>query len=166
MEMRVPDPLQQRVFERLRQARLRPTSARVCLLQILLAPPQAKLGAETIFQRLLSVDVSISLGTIYRVLKELEEHGLLAREWQTSTAGNKSLYLIRPEVAEVPPCQLVCATCRRRVAVRDAQLNQEIARVAASHGWAAGDCAVTLRCTACAAASGADANGYPPSMSV
>lgn len=160
MEMRAPDPLQQRVFERLRQARLRPTSARVCLLQILLTVPQPKLGAETIFQHLLSAGVSISLGTIYRVLKELEEHGLLMREWQANAAGNKSLYLIRPDVDAVPPCQLVCDVCQCRVAVQDAELNQQIARVAAVQRWTTGD-AVTLqlRCAACAGVPEAAVHG-------
>lgn len=141
-----------RIFERLRAARLRPTSARICILQILDASERAALNAETIYQQLAQIGIAVSLGTIYRVLKEMEQSGLLLREREVSARGNKARYLIRPEQAEADSCYLVCRVCERSVLMQDAALIEQLRGSAALHGMEIGArvLSVQMRCASCA----------------
>lgn len=141
-----------RIFERLRAARLRPTSARICILQILDASARAALNAEVIYQQLLQIGIAVSLGTIYRVLKEMEQAGLLLREREASASGNKARYLIRPERVETDSCYLVCRVCERSVLMQDAALIEQLRATAALHDMAIGArvLSVQMRCASCA----------------
>ena len=155
MDMAILNRAQQgdgRIFERLRAARLRPTSARICILQMLDASARAALNAETIYQQLTQMGIAISLGTIYRVLKEMEQTGLLLREREASASGNKARYLIRPEQAEADSCYLVCRVCERSVLAQDGALIEHLRQVAALHGMEIGArvLSVQMRCASCA----------------
>lgn len=142
-----------RVFERLRAVRLRPTSARICILQVLGATERQALNAEGIYQQLLQIGIAVSLGTIYRVLKEMELAGLLLREREASASGNKARYLIKPDQAERDSCYLVCRVCERSVLVQDAPLLEQLRLAAQSHGMEIGAqvISVQMRCSQCAA---------------
>ena len=141
-----------RVFERLRAARLRPTSARVCVLQVLAGTSRQAMNAEGIYQQLLRIGIAVSLGTIYRVLKEMELAGLLLREREASASGNKGRYLIKPERVEADSCYLVCRVCERSVLVQDAPLVEQLRQAAALHGMEIGAnvLSVQMRCSQCA----------------
>lgn len=141
-----------RIFERLRAARLRPTSARICILQILSASERAALHAESIYQQLLQIGIAVSLGTIYRVLKEMEQSGLLLREREASASGNKARYLIKPDRVETDSCYLVCRVCERSVLMQDAALIEQLRGTAALHGMEIGArvLSVQMRCASCA----------------
>ncbi|MDN2712103.1 MULTISPECIES: Fur family transcriptional regulator [unclassified Janthinobacterium] len=141
-----------RVFERLRGARLRPTSARVCILQVLAGTQRQAMNAEGIYQQLLHMGIAVSLGTIYRVLKEMEQAGLLLREREASASGNKARYLIKPEHVEADSCYLVCRVCERSVLVQDAPLVEQLRQAAVSHGMEIGAnvVSVQMRCSHCA----------------
>lgn len=142
-----------RVFERLRAVRLRPTSARICILQVLGATERQALNAEGIYQQLLHIGIAVSLGTIYRVLKEMELAGLLLREREASASGNKARYLIKPDQAETDSCYLVCRVCERSVLVQDAPLVEQLRLAAQSHGMEIGAqvISVQMRCSQCTA---------------
>ena len=142
-----------RVFERLRAVGLRPTSARICVLQVLAATERQALNAEGIYQQLLHIGIAVSLGTIYRVLKEMELAGLLLREREASASGNKARYLIKPDQAETNSCYLVCRVCERSVLVLDAPLLEQLRLAALSHGMEIGAqmISVQMRCSLCAA---------------
>ena len=142
------------IFQRLSDCRLCPTSARVCTLQVLDAAPQRRLSADTIYQELLSMQLAVSLGSVYRALKELEQHGLLLREWQFGADNRVTTYMIRPEAAaaDAATCRLQCRRCGSAVTVHDPELQQHLSRVARLHGMDLGQSAVTLEvtCGACA----------------
>ena len=141
-----------RIFQRLRAARLRPTSARICILQVLDAGARTALNAETIYQQLSQMGIAVSLGTIYRVLKEMEQAGLLLRERGASASGNKARYLIKPDHVEEDSCYLVCRVCERSVLVQDTALVEQLCRTAGQHGMEIGArvLSVQLRCSSCA----------------
>ena len=141
-----------RVFDSLRAVRLRPTSARICILQVLAATHRQAMNAEGIYQQLLRIGIAVSLGTIYRVLKELEQAGLLLREREASASGNKVRYLIKPERVAADSCYLVCRVCERSVLVQDAPLLEQLRQTAALHGMEIGAnvLSVQMRCSQCA----------------
>ncbi|MDN2714777.1 transcriptional repressor [Janthinobacterium sp. SUN120] len=141
-----------RVFERLRAVRLRPTSARICILQVLAGTQRQAMNAESIYQQLLHIGIAVSLGTIYRVLKEMELAGLLLREREASASGNKARYLIKPDQVETDSCYLVCRVCERSVLVQDAPLVEQLRQVALAHGMDIGAnvISVQMRCSQCA----------------
>nr|WP_314634915.1 transcriptional repressor [uncultured Janthinobacterium sp.] len=141
-----------RVVERLRAVRLRPTSARICILQVLAGTQRQAMNAESIYQQLQHIGIAVSLGTIYRVLKEMEGAGLLLREREASASGNKARYLIKPDHVEADSCYLVCRVCERSVLVQDAPLVDHLRQAAAAHGMAIGAnvISVQMRCGHCA----------------
>ncbi|WP_425251773.1 Fur family transcriptional regulator [Janthinobacterium sp. NFX145] len=141
-----------RVFERLRAVRLRPTSARICILQVLAGTQRQAMNAESIYQQLLQIGIAVSLGTIYRVLKEMEGAGLLLREREASASGNKARYLIKPDQVETDSCYLVCRVCERSVLVQDTPLVEQLRQTAVAHGMEIGAnvISVQMRCSQCA----------------
>ncbi|UQV44502.1 transcriptional repressor [Janthinobacterium lividum] len=141
-----------RVFDSLRAVRLRPTSARICILQVLAATQRQAMNAEGIYQQLLRIGIAVSLGTIYRVLKEMQQAGLLLREREASASGNKARYLIKPERVAADSCYLVCRVCERSVLVQDAPLLEHLRQAAALHGMEIGAnvLSVQMRCSQCA----------------
>ncbi|MBB5607216.1 MULTISPECIES: Fur family transcriptional regulator [unclassified Janthinobacterium] len=154
MHMAIPNTVVQgevRIVERLRAVQLRPTSARIGILQLLTGGGQASLNAEDVYQQLQDSGIAVSLGTIYRVLRELEAVGLLLREREDSASGNKARYWIKPEHAEEGSCYFVCRVCERKVLVQDEALMQQLRQVAQVHGMQAGGNLVSMqmRCSHC-----------------
>jgi Fur family transcriptional regulator, ferric uptake regulator len=77
-------------YHLLRNCGLRVTSARLKILQQLQnANAESKhLSAEDIYRKTIQSDKKITLGTIYRVLGELEQRGLvLRRHWQQGSSA-------------------------------------------------------------------------------
>ena len=151
-----------RVFERLRAVRLRPTSARICILQVLDAGARTALHAETICQQLAQMGIAVSLGTIYRVLKEMEQAGLLLREREASASGNKARYLIKPDHAEADSCYPVCRVCERSVLVQDTALVEQLCRTAGRHGMEIGARVLSVQMRCCSCAEDANLRGRAP----
>ncbi|WP_454720428.1 MULTISPECIES: Fur family transcriptional regulator [Cupriavidus] len=79
-------------LQRLAGVRLRATRTRVLVLEALAAPDCAQADAETLLARLLLTGQRISLASIYRATRELEQHSLLVRHW---TRGSRALYRLR-----------------------------------------------------------------------
>lgn len=74
------------VMERLRRAKLRPTIARIGVLQVIDAAAPGRLCADDVYRQLLLRGLRVSNGTVYRVIHQLEAAELLLREWsQTRT---------------------------------------------------------------------------------
>ncbi|WP_300751628.1 transcriptional repressor [Janthinobacterium sp.] len=152
MQMAIPATTAQgevRIVERLRAVQLRPTSARICILQLLTGGGQTSLNAEDIYQQLQVSGIAVSLGTIYRVLRELEAVALLLREREDSASGNKARYWLRPEHAEEGSCYFVCRVCERKVLVQDGALMQQLRQVAQVHGMQVGGNVVSMQMCCC-----------------
>lgn len=65
------------VLHHLRRAGLRPTVARIAILQVVQADPAPGIGADEAYLRLLQRGTRTSLSTVYRTLAQLQAAGLL-----------------------------------------------------------------------------------------
>ena len=119
-----------RLFAQLRAHGLRPTSARVWILQVLLDAAHSSLSAERVFQQISKHGVRVSLATIYRVLQELVQCKLAQREWHVVDSLGKSLYLVAPAVLPPSSYAFACRICQRQIVVADRQLNDHLHRQA------------------------------------
>lgn len=118
------------LLQALRTTRLRPTMPRIAILQVLESAGETQaLDAEDIFQRVMARGPKAGLGTIYRVLHELERHGLLLREWG---GGRKVMYRLKPRTGQSQALFMVCPHSGRRLEIVDPVLNDRL-RAAASN---------------------------------
>jgi Fur family ferric uptake transcriptional regulator len=65
--------------ENLHQAGLKVTAARIRILQLLEQSPSRHLSADEVYKILLDAGEEIGLATVYRVLSQFEEAGLVVR---------------------------------------------------------------------------------------
>lgn len=142
------------VYEQMRRKGLRPTSARVCVLQIMQQHQQAPIAAERVFQQLGDIGISLSLGTVYRVLGELQQIGLVHKEWQGAESGKHSYFLVPPLGTPVS-YTVVCRDCRRQMVVTDPSFAALMQRQARAAGFDLGLATLALEvcCNTCVDAS-------------
>ncbi|ODP32883.1 Fur family transcriptional regulator [Pandoraea sp. ISTKB] len=97
--------------DRIAACGLRVTDSRV---QMLLAMERqtAPMTVEDLMRHLMTSGQSFSLGTVYRVLSDLANAGLLIRQWIDGVAGPRAIYLARANPAHVAPHRLICRLCR------------------------------------------------------
>ena len=87
------------------------------------------MSAEDVYRALLSDDADIGLATVYRVLMQFEQAGLLTR---SNFESGKSVF----ELNEGPHHDhLVCLTCGRVVEFVDAEIERRQRDVAQSRGF-------------------------------
>ena len=145
---------QARLSARLRKAGIRPTSARLWILQLLDDHQHTPIGADQIFSQLCAIDVSVSPGTIYRILHEFEQHGMVLREVETQDAKAKSYYFLA--CAQLPPVSysLTCRVCARRMVLEDRQFAESFFRQARRAGCERllASIAIEVTCNDCAGA--------------
>ena len=65
----------------LKKHRIRPTQARIAMLEGLKTADPESLNAEEMYTLLFEQGHAVSMGTIYRVFNQLEHVGVLVREW-------------------------------------------------------------------------------------
>ena len=65
---------------RLRARGLKMTTPRLAVLEMLRASAAEPLGAKEIYRRALQTHDEFALGTVYRVLRELQRHGYVSRD--------------------------------------------------------------------------------------
>ena len=111
------------IIQRLRAARLRPTIARVCILQIIESAGSGRICAENIFREVLRRGTHASMGTVYRGLQQLETGGLLVREWDNN---RKALYRFKPEECDGTQMVLVCRASGQTVVLTDPELHASL----------------------------------------
>jgi len=122
-----------RILQRLRAAGLRPTMARIGALQAIEAASPAAVCAEEVFRRMMLRGTRASVGTVYRVIHQLEARGLLRRE---RDASRKAHYRIKPGERDGPTILLVCRESGRSVVLADADLHARLAAAARCEGLA------------------------------
>lgn len=115
--------------ERLRTHGLKVTLPRTKVLDVL-REQEAHLGAEDIHRRLVARGEEIGLATVYRVLSQLEQVGLVQR--QTFEAGHAVFELRRDGHHD----HLVCRVCGRVEEFFDPQIEGLQEEVARARGFA------------------------------
>ncbi len=115
--------------EELKSSGLKATLPRLKILEVFEHTQRRHMSAEDVYRALLSDDADIGLATVYRVLMQFEQAGLLTR---SNFESGKSVF----ELNEGPHHDhLVCLTCGRVVEFVDAEIERRQRDVAQSRGF-------------------------------
>lgn len=134
-------------IEELKSTGLKATVPRLKILEIFQTGSQRHMTAEDVFRVLLDERSDIGLATVYRVLMQFEQAGLLRR---THFESGKAIYELNEEQHHD---HLVCTGCGRVEEFFDAEIERRQQEIAGEKGWLLQDHAMSLYglCADCAA---------------
>jgi Fur family transcriptional regulator, ferric uptake regulator len=127
--------------EDLKSSGLKATGPRLKILEVFQRSTQRHLTAEDVYKLLLAEDADVGLATVYRVLMQFEQAGLLAR---SHFEGGKSVFELNEGQHHD---HLVCLTCGRVEEFYDADIESRQRAVAEQRGFALQDHALALYAT-------------------
>jgi Fur family ferric uptake transcriptional regulator len=116
--------------EELKSSGLKATLPRIKILEVFQRSAERHLTAEDVYKALLSDGSDIALATVYRVLMQFEQAGILARSHFES---GKSVFELNEGTHHD---HLLCLTCGRVEEFYDAEIEARQRDVAASRGFA------------------------------
>src|ERR1700712_5045087 len=117
---------------------LKATLPRLKILEIFQHSPVRHLTAEELYRSLLPEELDIGLATVYRVLTQFEQAGLLSR---SNFESGKSVFELNEGTHHD---HLVCLTCGRVEEFFDAEIEARQREVAASRGFSLQEHALSL----------------------
>ena len=131
-------------MDELKNNGLKATLPRLKILEIFQKGQQRHMSAEDVFRHLLSDNADIGLATVYRVLTQFEQAGLLSRNHFES---GKAVYELNEGQHHD---HMVCLDCGKVEEFYDAQIEQRQQDVAKAKGFVIADHALSLyaHCTA------------------
>jgi len=124
--------------EEIKSSGLKATLPRIKILEIFQRSSQRHLTAEDVYKVLLTDGSDIGLATVYRVLMQFEQAGLLSRN---HFEAGKAVYELREDEHHD---HLVCLDCGHVEEFYDAQIEQRQMAVAKEHGFELADHALSL----------------------
>ncbi|MDM0026205.1 Fur family transcriptional regulator [Variovorax saccharolyticus] len=127
--------------ERLRAAGLRPTAARVGVLEVMATHGAAFATAAELCRCLLQRGARASGGTIYRAIHDLELHGLLLR---VPDRSRRSLYRLRVHTDPPGTLQVVCHRTGRTLTIVEPALADHLASILQEIGFDAAGQTLTI----------------------
>jgi len=113
----------------LRSTGLKVTQPRLRILEIFQKGVQRHMTAEDVYRVLLDEQQDIGLATVYRVLTQFEQAGILRR---SNFESGKSVFEINEGTHHD---HLVCLDCGRVVEFYDAEIERRQKKVAHEHGF-------------------------------
>ena len=116
--------------EELKSSGLKATLPRIKILEVFQQSVDRHLTAEDVYKTLLNEGSDIALATVYRVLMQFEQAGILARSHFES---GKSVFELNEGTHHD---HLLCLTCGRVEEFYDAEIEARQREVAASRGFA------------------------------
>lgn len=122
----------------LRSAGLKATLPRLKILEVFQSGRQRHMSAEDVFKELLAENHEIGLATVYRVLTQFEQAGLLKRS--NFESGKAVFELDQGDHHD----HLVCLRCGRVEEFFDAEIERLQREVAASRGFLLQDHSLAL----------------------
>ena len=122
----------------LKSSGLKATGPRLKILDVFQRSPERHLTAEDVYKALLAEDADIGLATVYRVLMQFEQAGLLSRSHFES---GKSVFELNEGRHHD---HLVCLTCGRVEEFYDAQIEARQRAVAEARGFELPDHALSM----------------------
>lgn len=122
----------------LRNAGLKVTTPRVKILEILENSVQRHVSAEDVYRMLLQSDEDVGLATVYRVLTQFEQAGLVTRH--NFESGHAVFELDSGEHHD----HLVCVDCGQVVEFCDELIEKRQVEIATSHGFSISDHSLIL----------------------
>lgn len=150
------EPLKyQKIRGRLRDAGMRPTITRVCVMQVL-ANASAPMATEDVFRVLVWQGFSVRSGTVYRALADLTAAGIVLREPVAGRNGARAGFSLLPaedDAAGDAPSgyTLVCRRCSYGMSFTDPALLAHLSRITGLHDLAqhAGELTIAVECLGC-----------------
>jgi Fur family transcriptional regulator, ferric uptake regulator len=115
--------------QELKEAGLKITLPRLRILQLLESSNVHHLSAEDVYKQLIQNDEEIGLATVYRVLTQFEEAGLVVRH---NFEGGHSVFEMATESHHD---HLVCVKCGKVEEFRDEQIESRQQAIAKSLGF-------------------------------
>ena len=122
----------------LKSSGLKVTLPRVKILEVFQRSQQRHMAAEDVYKALLAEHAELGLATVYRVLMQFEQAGLLSRSHFES---GKSVFELNEGRHHD---HLVCVTCGRVEEFFDPEIEQRQRAVAAERGFELQDHALAL----------------------
>lgn len=125
-------------IEELKSTGLKATLPRLKILEIFQKAKQRHMTAEDVYRILLDERSDIGLATVYRVLTQFEQAGILDRR---NFESGKAVY----ELNEGQPHDhLVCTATGKVEEFYDAEIERRLKEIAAERGWSVHDHAITV----------------------
>lgn len=124
--------------EELKSSGLKATLPRIKILEVFQRSTQRHLTAEDVFKLLLAEGADVGLATVYRVLMQFEQAGLLVR---SNFESGKAVYELNEGQHHD---HLVCLTCGRVEEFYDQQIEQRQRAIAAERGFELQDHSLAL----------------------
>jgi len=124
--------------DELKSSGLKATLPRIKILEVFQNTAQRHMTAEDVYKTLLNEGADIGLATVYRVLMQFEQAGLLSRNHFES---GKSVFELNEGKHHD---HLVCVTCGRVEEFFDAEIEKRQRNVAVSRGFELQDHALSL----------------------
>ena len=132
-------------IDELKSTGLKATAPRLKILELFQKAEQRHMTADDVYRLLLGERSDIGLATVYRVLTQFEQAGILSRN---HFEAGKAVYELRNEEHHD---HLVCMSCGKVEEFLDTEIERRQRNVATSRGWALQDHAMSLYglCPAC-----------------
>lgn len=133
-------------IEELKSTGLKATLPRLKILEIFQTGAQRHMTAEDVFRVLLDERSDIGLATVYRVLTQFEQAGILIR---SNFESGKAVYELNEGQHHD---HFVCTSCGKVEEFYDAEIEKRQNLIAKSKGWVIQDHAMALygQCAECA----------------
>ena len=125
-------------IDELKSTGLKATLPRLKILEIFQKAEQRHLTAEDVYRLLLAEQSDIGLATVYRVLTQFEQAGILNRN---HFEVGKAVYELREDQHHD---HLVCVSCGKVEEFLDAEIERRQHNVASNLGWTLQDHAMSL----------------------
>ena len=125
-------------IDELKSTGLKATAPRLKILEIFQKAEQRHMTADDVYRLLLAEDSDIGLATVYRVLTQFEQAGILSRN---HFEAGKAVYELRNESHHD---HLVCLSCGKVEEFFDAEIEQRQRSVASDRGWTLQDHQMSL----------------------
>jgi Fur family transcriptional regulator, ferric uptake regulator len=122
----------------LKNSGLKATLPRLKILEVFQLGKQRHMSAEDVFKILLIDDADIGLATVYRVLTQFEQAGILKR---SNFESGKAVFELEQGAHHD---HLVCLQCGRVVEFMDSEIEKRQQKIAKDHGFSLQDHALSL----------------------
>lgn len=125
-------------IDNLKSTGLKATLPRLKILEIFQTTKQRHMTAEDVFRVLLNEHSDIGLATVYRVLMQFEQAGILLR---SNFEGAKAVYELNEGQHHD---HLICTSCDKVEEFYDPEIEKRQQLVAQQHGWSIQDHSMSL----------------------
>ncbi|MFZ4834319.1 ferric iron uptake transcriptional regulator [Rouxiella sp. Mn2063] len=112
----------------LKKAGLKVTLPRLKILEVLQAPAGHHVSAEDLYKELIDMGEEIGLATVYRVLNQFDDAGIVTRH---NFEGGKSVFELTQQHHHD---HLICLDCGRVIEFRDEYIEARQREIAKKHG--------------------------------